>query len=124
MTSAADPAGRALCETTVKATAGLNRLQWTLAAPMLAAGGAGGGRGGPPGAGGAGGGAGGGGGAAPQGGPGGGAPNTSCSAGGGGGRGGGPAGATPGSYIVKLTVGGREYTKPVTVLEDKWMMER
>jgi hypothetical protein len=26
--------------------------------------------------------------------------------------------------VVKLTVNGRDYTKPVTVLEDKWMTER
>jgi hypothetical protein len=38
-----------------------------------------------------------------------------------GGRGGGGAGAQPGSYIAKLNVGGREYVKPVTVLEDRWM---
>jgi hypothetical protein len=38
-----------------------------------------------------------------------------------GGRGGGAAGAQLGSYIAKLTVGGREYAKPVTVLEDRWM---
>jgi hypothetical protein len=31
---------------------------------------------------------------------------------------------TPGSYVVKLTVGGREYTKAVQVLEDRWMNER
>ena len=40
------------------------------------------------------------------------------------GRGGGGVGAGPGSYVVKLTVNGRDYTKPVTVLEDKWMTER
>jgi hypothetical protein len=40
-----------------------------------------------------------------------------------GGRGGG-AGAAPGSYIAKLTVGGKDYLKPVTVLEDRWMTER
>ncbi|MDA1082284.1 MAG: hypothetical protein O2973_11550 [Gemmatimonadetes bacterium] len=111
--SITNAAGRAVCESTMKATAGLNRMQWTLAAPLFAAGAGGrGGRGGPPGAGGAGGGAGGG------------AANSSCTASGGGGRGGGPAGAEPGSYIVKLTVGGREYSKPVQVLEDRWMMER
>src|SRR5262245_56377614 len=49
-----DLAGRTLCENTVKATAGINRLQWTLVAPALTAGGGGGrgGRGGAPAAGG------------------------------------------------------------------------
>ena len=123
--SIADATGRALCETTIKAVAGLHRVQWTLAEPMLAAAAAGG-RGGAAGASG---------GAAPAsgapavGGGGGGraggaAPDVSCSAGAGGGRGGGAAGAAPGSYIVKLTVGGREYIKPVQVLEDRWMNER
>jgi hypothetical protein len=30
----------------------------------------------------------------------------------------------PGSYVVKLTVGGREYTRTVQVLEDRWINER
>lgn len=47
-------------------------------------------------------------------------PNVSC-AGTAGGRGGAFGGAAPGSYIAKLSVGGREYVKPVTVLEDRWM---
>ena len=45
--------------------------------------------------------------------------------GGGGGRGGG--GGTPlepGTYVVKLTVGGQTLSKPVTVLQDVWMNER
>ena len=43
--------------------------------------------------------------------------------GGGGGRGG--AGAnTAGTYVVKLLVGGREYTKNLTVLEDRWKTGR
>ena len=145
----ADPTGRAMCETTVKAVAGMNRVQWTLVAPMLAAAPAApaGGRGGAPGGAGAGGrGAGGGGGArggnatgatgaaapaapvapvaAAQ--PAGPAPDMSCapSAAGGGGRGGAGSSATPGSYVVKLSVGGKEYTKSVQVLEDRWMNER
>ena len=113
--------GRALCETTVKAAPGIHRVQWTLVTPMLNAAAAGrGGRGGGAGAG-----------ApaataapAPQpraGGTGNSpAPNVSCT-GATGGRGGGGAGAAPGSYIAKLSVGGKEYVKPVTVLEDRWM---
>lgn len=110
-----DASGRAVCESAVQATAGLNRVQWTLAVPMLAAGvGGRGGRGGAPGGGA--GGAAGAGARAPS-------PASSCTATSGG-RGGGGAAAAPGSYIVKLTVTGREYTKSVQVLEDRWMMER
>ena len=118
-----DPSGRSLCETTVKAAAGIHRVQWTLVTPMLNAAAAGrGGRGGGAGAGGvpaaaaapapqaAGQ-------AVPAVPP---APNVSCT-GTTGGRGGGGAGAAPGSYIAKLSVGGKEYVKPVTVLEDRWM---
>lgn len=111
-----DASGRALCETAMPARPGIHRVQWTLVTPMLTAGGAGrGGRGG------AGGGAGG---AAPTtppttGGP---APNVSC-AGAAGGRGGAFGGATAGSYIARLSVNGREYVKPVTVLEDKWISQ-
>jgi hypothetical protein len=108
--SIADPTGRALCETTVKAVAGMNRVQWTLVAPMLAA--APTAPGAPV--------------AAAQ--PGAAALDKSCApsavGGGGGGRGGAGNGATPGSYIVKLSVGGKEYTKSVQVLEDRWMNER
>jgi hypothetical protein len=43
--------------------------------------------------------------------------------GGGGGRGGG-GGLPPGTYIVKLTAGGKTVTKPLTVLQDIWMNER
>ena len=32
--------------------------------------------------------------------------------------------AGPGLYNVKLTVNGREYTKPVLVLDDVWLHER
>jgi hypothetical protein len=114
----ADLSGRTLCESNVKGAAGINRVQWTLAAPLLTAGG-GGGRGGRGGVPGAGGNEGGGGQATP-------APNPtagSCT-GATGGRGGGGAGAQPGSYVAKLSVNGKEYVKPVTVLEDKWMVGR
>ena len=105
-----DPSGRALCETTMSARPGIHRVQWTLVTPMLTAGGRGG-------RGGGGGAAGGAPAAAPQGaGP---APNVSCAAAAGG-RGGGSGGAAPGSYIAKLSIGGKEYVKPVTVLEDRW----
>ncbi|HEX7547170.1 MAG TPA: hypothetical protein VF368_10610, partial [Gemmatimonadaceae bacterium] len=108
--SVLDAAGSALCETTVAATAGIHRVQWTLVTPLANAGGRGG-RGGA---------AGGGGGPAP-----GGATSGSCSgAAGGGGRGGGGAGASLGMYTVKLTVGGKDYTKSVQVLEDRWARER
>ncbi len=40
--SITDPSGRSLCETTVRATAGIHRVQWTLVTPMLTAGGRGG----------------------------------------------------------------------------------
>jgi hypothetical protein len=104
----------------VKAAPGIHRVQWTLVTPMLTPPGGRGGRGG------------GGGGAAPAagadpaplGGGRGAAPNVSCSAVIGGRGGGGAAVAGPGSYIAKLTVGGKEYVKPVTVLEDRWMNER
>jgi len=102
--------GRTLCESSVTVTPGqLHRVQWTLAAPGLAEGDGGGGSGSGP-------------------------PTDeddeeaddeevgSCTDGGGGGRGGGGAPrAAPGSYLVKLTIGGREYTKSVQVLEDIWM---
>jgi photosystem II stability/assembly factor-like uncharacterized protein len=115
--------GQVLCESSVKAVAGINRVQWTLVAPLLASVGGRGGRGGRggAGAGGAAGAAGAAGGAAR--GATGNAAAGSCSTAVGGRGGGGPA-AGPGSYLVKLTVGGREYTKPVAVLEDRWMTER
>ena len=109
-----DQGGRPVCESTVKASAGINRVQWTLVAPLLNAA-PGGGRGGR--------GAGGGGGAGAGAGtttP----PVTGSCTGATGGRGGGGPAAAPGSYVVKLTVNGRELTKPVTVLEDIWMTER
>ena len=44
---------------------------------------------------------------------------------GGGGRGGAPFGGVgAGTYTVKLTVNGKDYTKPVQVLEDRWLNER
>ena len=43
--------------------------------------------------------------------------------GGGGGRGGGGA-VEPGTYLVTLTVGGKKLTKPMTVLQDRWLGER
>ena len=121
--SITDPGGRTLCETTMPARPGIHRVQWTLVTPLLTAGGAGrGGRGGGAGAGGApvaaptp---------APPAAGP---VPDVSCTGatgGRGGGRGGGAVGAAPGSYIAKLVVGGREYAKPVTVLEDRWMNQQ
>jgi hypothetical protein len=118
-----DQNGRAVCESAVKAVAGINRVQWTLVAPLLnAAGGGRGGRGG-----GAPSGAAPGSGAAPPaaGATTAGSPSTagSCTGTTGGRGGGGPA-AAPGSYVAKLTVNGHEYAKPVTVLEDKWMTER
>lgn len=103
-----DSQNRAVCTQTVPGTAGINRVQWTLVTPQLApAGGAAGGRGG----------AGGGNAQAPS-------PDaTSCS--GGGGRGGaGGASIAPGVYTAKLTVNGKDYMKPITVLEDIWMSER
>ncbi|MBL0171949.1 MAG: hypothetical protein IPP90_14755 [Gemmatimonadaceae bacterium] len=131
--SIADATGRTVCETTVKAIAGINRIQWSLVTPMLTAAAPGGGRGGAPGGGG-GRGAGAAAGAPPTAGanpappatptppqpptP---APDTSCSGSAGGGRGGGGASAAPGSYIVKLSVGGKDYVKPAQVLEDRWM---
>ena len=104
-----DAAGNALCETSVAATAGIHRVQWTLVTPLANAGAGRGGRGG---------------GTPVAGARGGAAPATTCSGGGGGGRGGAAAGALPGTYTIKLTVGGRDYTKPVQVLEDKWARER
>jgi photosystem II stability/assembly factor-like uncharacterized protein len=44
--------------------------------------------------------------------------------GGGGGRGVAPASVEPGTYIVTLTAGGKTLTKPVTVLQDRWLGER
>jgi photosystem II stability/assembly factor-like uncharacterized protein len=90
-----DQAGHAVCESSVKAVAGINRVQWTLVAPLLNAAA----------------------GATPR-------PAAGSCTGAAAARGGATAVAAPGSYIVKLTVNGHEYPKPVTVLGDKWMTER
>jgi photosystem II stability/assembly factor-like uncharacterized protein len=42
----------------------------------------------------------------------------------GGGRGGAPPAVDAGTYIVTLSVGGKTYTKPVSVLQDRWLGER
>jgi hypothetical protein len=44
--------------------------------------------------------------------------------GGGGGRGGAPPPVEPGTYMVTLTVGGKTFTKPVSVVQDRWLGER
>ena len=86
------------------ATAGIHRVQWTLVTPQLPAPCAGRGGGGPGGAGG-----------------GNGPADTSCS---------GNASRGPGTplaagvYTAKLTINGKELSKPVTVLEDVWLHER
>jgi hypothetical protein len=42
-----------------------------------------------------------------------------------GGRGGGGGGAVePGTYMVTLSVGGKTLTKPLTVLQDRWLSEK
>jgi photosystem II stability/assembly factor-like uncharacterized protein len=41
----------------------------------------------------------------------------------GGGRGGGGA-VPPGTYLVTLSAGGKTFTKPLTILEDRWLRER
>lgn len=103
--SVIDAAGETLCTSTGESSAGIHRVQWTLVSPLASNASGRGGRGG-----------GGGRGAAPD---------SSCSGGGGGGRGGNAANAVePGSYLVKLSVGGKDYTKTVRVLEDVWMFER
>ncbi|HTJ23190.1 MAG TPA: hypothetical protein VL383_12385 [Gemmatimonadaceae bacterium] len=116
--SIVDALGRTLCTSDGPKNAGLNRVQWTLVAPMLAGEGRGGGGGGGAGGGGGGGGFGG------QGG----APDNGCSAAGGGrggGFGGGGANAVEaGMYTVKLVVNGQTYTKPVEVLADRWFKAR
>jgi hypothetical protein len=107
-----DASGATVCTTTASSSAGIHRVQWTLVTPGLNTQGAGG-RGGAGGA--AGGGAGGGNNP----------PDLSCSPGaGGGGRGGNAPAAAPGTYTVTLAVNGKDYTKPVRVLEDVWLHER
>jgi hypothetical protein len=57
-----------------------------------------------------------------RGGAGGGVPFVSGGRGGGGfGGGGGAAPVTPGTYMVRLTVGDKSYMSSVDVLEDTWM---
>jgi hypothetical protein len=51
-------------------------------------------------------------------------PGPPGAAGGGGGRGGAPQAVEPGTYVVTLSVGGKTYTKPVSVLQDRWLGER
>ena len=99
--------GQAVCTSTGPTSAGTHRVQWTLVSPGTA----------PQPASGRGGGGGAGGGAA-------GPPDLSCSGGAGGRGGNNAAQAPPGIYNVKLTVNGRDYTKPVVVLEDVWLHER
>jgi photosystem II stability/assembly factor-like uncharacterized protein len=52
------------------------------------------------------------------------APGPPPAFGGGGGRGGVAPPVEPGTYIVTLTAGGKTLTKPVTVLQDRWLGER
>jgi hypothetical protein len=87
-----DYAGKVVREITGPKDAGLNRVQWNLRGNPPAAAAGGGGRGG-------GGGGGGGGGR--------------------GGFGGGGAALEPGSYLVKLTVGGKDYTTKVVIEADE-----
>src|SRR5437879_1526583 len=51
-------------------------------------------------------------------------PNQQGGGGFGGGRGGAPQAVEPGTYIVTLTGNGKTLTKPVTVLQDRWLGER
>ena len=51
-------------------------------------------------------------------------PNPSVAQGQGGGRGGPPPAVEPGTYLVTLTAAGKTLTKPVTVLQDRWLSER
>ena len=44
--------------------------------------------------------------------------------GGGGGGGGAPAAVDPGTYIVTLNAAGKSITKPINVLQDRWLNER
>ncbi len=120
--SIVDAIGRTVCTSTGPSTPGIHRLQWTLITPLLPTES-------PAGRGGFGGGAGGGG--AANGANGGGPRDPSCDGSGarggtaaGGGRGGNPAPIAAGTYTAKLTVNGKDFTKPVTVLQDVWMYER
>jgi len=44
--------------------------------------------------------------------------------GGGGGRGGGAPAVEAGTYVVTLSVGGKTLTKPIAVLQDRWLGEK
>ena len=44
--------------------------------------------------------------------------------GGGGGRGGGAPAVDPGTYMVTLTAAGKTLTKPITILQDRWLSEK
>jgi hypothetical protein len=111
--SVLDQAGRTLCTSTGPSTAGIHRVQWTLVSPMIPTGAGTTGRGGAAAVGPTGGAA------AANSAP----PDMTCAAGSG--RAGAAAATIkPGVYMAKLTVGGRELTKPITVIEDSWMFER
>jgi uncharacterized membrane protein YgcG len=118
--------GKVIRTITTVAQAGMNRIQWDMLpeAPPTAAGAAGA-AGGQAAAGAAGAGAGGQGGGGRGGRGGGGVPFVAGGRGGGGGFGGGGAGGPtmlpPGTYTVRLNVGGQILTTPVSVLEDVWM---
>lgn len=51
-------------------------------------------------------------------------PGQQGSFGGGGGRGGAGAAVEPGTYVVTLEVAGKKFTKPLQVLQDRWLNER
>jgi hypothetical protein len=51
-------------------------------------------------------------------------PGAPAGGGGGGGRGGAAPSVDAGTYVVTLSVGGKTYTKPVNVLQDRWLSER
>jgi photosystem II stability/assembly factor-like uncharacterized protein len=95
--SVTDIGGRTLCTSTAPAAAGINRVQWTLVAPLVAPLVAR-----PTGRGGA----------ASR------APKADCD------QPDLPAAAAAGDYTVTLSVGGHEYTRIVQVLEDRWIEQR
>jgi hypothetical protein len=97
--SIADGAGKTIRTIDGTKQQGINRVLWNLAPDAATAGAGGAGRAG---------------GAA--------APGTAAAAGAG--RGGQPQSVEPGTYIVTLSVGGRTFTKPVSVLQDRWLGER
>ena len=90
--SISDAAGHVLCTTSGPRAAGINRVQWTLSAPLAARTGVGRGSGA--------------------------APSSSCT------QTGDANEVAPGAYTATLSVGGHDYTKPVQVLEDRWLEER